>query len=1458
MRSTFSNYLLLLLCCLCGALNAQVVTTSVRITSSSDDAEERGLNSSSPGVIDLTSTDLELVNDGSDGDQFVGMRFNGLQVPQNARIINAYVQFTVDETVNADGTVFIQAEDTDNALAYQEVLGNISGRALLSDTITWSDIPDWTAAGDAGDDQRTPDISALVQAIVDRDGWAAGNALGLVMTGTGERTAEAFDGASDSAPMLVVEYVEMVTATFTLGDSSDDVETNVSSGANDITSSDLEITTENAPQVISLRFPGVTIPSGSEITSSYIQFAVDESSIGGDVDAMILFDQSGNAAPLTATYDPTSPDFDLPVFWNNIPDWSTVGEAGPDQRSADLSSSLEQVFSLGNWRSGNALLIGMVDPVVLSIPGYTGNTGKRVAESYDGDTDASPKLVVSYFPPVTFEDGGFPVAAGSSWKFLDQGIALDTVDWTSLDYDDAAWSFGDAILGYGGNGEITTLGYGSDEQNKHVTTYFRHTFEVENASQYDSLLFDVLRDDGVIVYLNGTEVFRQNMPAGDVVFGDLASGTVGSDDENTYYREKIANLLTNDRNVIAVELHQATASSSDLSFDLALGFTFPPLSPASFPLTRGTEWHYLDNGTSLDDQDWKDTGYAITDDSWLAGQGPLGYGGDVATELSFGTDPENKFVTTYFRREIDIDLTTLPDSVQLSLRRDDGAIVYLNGVEVARSNMPDGDVDYLTTAATRVEGSDETNYFGVNLYPEQFRDGVNTIAVEVHQFSLNSSDLVFDLELDAAPVVNPPALGCEDGNEGHIACFTSITPTAETPNLILPAGSHRFQAIHKQGGTYSIGGGTIPGLHDFTGFVPLNNTSSTAGYLSINHETSPGGVSMLGLHYDADTNLWVVDSSQAVDLYNDDLVTTVRNCSGGITPWGTVITAEESRNNTDANNDGYTDVGWLIEIDPVTAKVVEYGNGKQEKLWAAGRISHENAVVLNDERTLFTGEDGGSSAVFKFVADNPRDLSSGKLYALQLSEPLVGGEPTGTAGTWIEIPNTTEEDRNNTRALAVAMGATNFNGVEDLEFSPLTGQIYFTSKGHGRVYRFTDGDAGVTDFETFVGGASYVLNTENGVFTEPWRTGNDNLTFDDQGNLWVLQDGGLNYIWLVRPGHTQEAPMVELFASAPVGAELTGLTFTPDYKYGFFSVQHPAGTNQPQLDATGNEVTFNASTTIIFSRSEYLGEQPPVIAFEADRRVVVQGESVSFSDVSENGVEERRWVFDGGVPAVSDAEQVDVTYNGLGFYTVSLEVANAQGEVSVVEEAYIEVIEPAPVTDFTANNVMVATNADVTFFDLSTNNPTSWDWIFEGGSPATSNVEMPTVTYTEPGTYAVSLVTGNRAGSGTTEAKTSYIEVMRPVSSNDPVGQGTNLAVFPNPTAGKINIRMEETAGKKITFQLFDLTGRLLADIGVVDGIAGTGIWSYDTADLAVQGQVVVLKVTLDGEATHRMIRLTK
>jgi hypothetical protein len=165
---------------------------------SADDAEEN-----SAGRVSTRSSDLELTYDRSY--QTVGMRFGGTAIPVGATIVNAYIQFQTDETQSVATSLTIQGEDADNAGSFLRLTGNISSRPRTAAAVSWSP-PAWTTAGEAGPDQRTPNIASVIQEIVNRPGWSSENAMVLIITGTGERVAESYDGNSAAAPLLHVEF----------------------------------------------------------------------------------------------------------------------------------------------------------------------------------------------------------------------------------------------------------------------------------------------------------------------------------------------------------------------------------------------------------------------------------------------------------------------------------------------------------------------------------------------------------------------------------------------------------------------------------------------------------------------------------------------------------------------------------------------------------------------------------------------------------------------------------------------------------------------------------------------------------------------------------------------------------------------------------------------------------------------------------------------------------------------------------------------------------------------------------------------------------------------------------------------------------------------------------------------------------------------------------------------------
>ncbi len=159
---------------------------------------------------------------------------------------------------------------------------------------------------------------------------------------------------------------------------------------------------------------------------------------------------------------------------------------------------------------------------------------------------------------------------GSAWKYLDDGSDRG-IAWRNLDFNDSNWKTGAAQLGYGDGDEKTTLSFGSNSRNKHITSYFRKTFQVDDPSNIQGLDLSLLRDDGAVVYLNGTEVFRSNMPSGNINYLTKASSTVSGSAEDTFLNSVIdSGLLRQGDNVLAVEIHQRSATSSDISFDLGL------------------------------------------------------------------------------------------------------------------------------------------------------------------------------------------------------------------------------------------------------------------------------------------------------------------------------------------------------------------------------------------------------------------------------------------------------------------------------------------------------------------------------------------------------------------------------------------------------------------------------------------------------------------------------------------------------------------------------------------------------------------------------------------------------------------------------------------------------------------------------------------------------------------------
>jgi len=624
------------------------------------------------------------------------------------------------------------------------------------------------------------------------------------------------------------------------------------------------------------------------------------------------------------------------------------------------------------------------------------------------------------------------VAAGSTWKYLDTGVSLDTVNWKSTGYVDTGWKSGPGELGYGDGDEKTTVSYGTNASAKFTTTYFRDSFNVADVTAVGPLTMLLKRDDGAVVYLNGTEVVRSNMPTTAITSSTFASTVIGGTAESTFYSYTISpSLLVNGTNTLAVEVHQSDLTSSDISFDLELSYTAPvpnvaptitsisdspdPVAPggnvtltangaadsdgsvasvafyretngtaglqigsdlligtdtsstggytatfstaglaaatytyygivtdnkgavspvvstthtvnaanavptmtsltdSSDPVSAGTTitltangvadsdgtvasvkfyretngtyglqtatdllvgtdtsstggwtaavstaglaattytyyaiatdnlgavstvrwqdntvaqnllpagstWKYLDTGVSLDAVNWKTTAYVDT--AWKNGAAQLGYGdGDENTVVSYGADPNNKYVTTYFRDSFTLSNTSGINALTLRLLRDDGAVVYLNGSEVVRSNMPTGNITSATFASGTIPAADETKFFSFTVNPALLVVGTNEIAVEVHQSNLTSADVSFDLQL-LGTTNTPPTIKSLSDTPDPLTAGGNVTLTANT--VADSGGSVAFVRFYRE--TNGTAGFQANDL------LLGTDTSSTGGY----------------------------------------------------------------------------------------------------------------------------------------------------------------------------------------------------------------------------------------------------------------------------------------------------------------------------------------------------------------------------------------------------------------------------------------------------------------------------------------------------------------------------------------------------------------------------------------------------------------------------------------------------
>jgi tartrate-resistant acid phosphatase type 5 len=342
-------------------------------------------------------------------------------------------------------------------------------------------------------------------------------------------------------------------------------------------------------------------------------------------------------------------------------------------------------------------------------------TAGEVADSFDLPALGSLPAQVALLP------------SGSDWRYRTSETA-PVSDWPAPAFDDSAWASGPAPLGFGEPALATAIPFSGTQPP--VTSYFR-TDTAPAPARLGWVELGLSADDSEIVYLNGNEVARFQSAA-------KKRGEPSAEPAAAHLQLDPAQLAVGS-NLLAVEVHRDADAA--ISFDAELtGFALPQSLVAN-----AAQWRYQDDGSALDSA-WAEPGF--DDSAWASGPAPLGYGEKgLATSIRTPDARPMSGATTYFRTRFTVADPTRLGELLLAANRQSGARVFLNGVEAARWNLPEGDVtaEEPPEAVMRDEAGPPLVEAPLSRAP--LVAGENVLAVELHPRTSDRAGLRLDLSL---------------------------------------------------------------------------------------------------------------------------------------------------------------------------------------------------------------------------------------------------------------------------------------------------------------------------------------------------------------------------------------------------------------------------------------------------------------------------------------------------------------------------------------------------------------------------------------------------------------------------------------------------------------------------------------------------------------------------------------
>ncbi|MBN1669649.1 MAG: tyrosine-protein phosphatase [Kiritimatiellae bacterium] len=697
--------------------SAGMTVLDVRVAAGADDAEE----DAATGAMSLDSTDLELVRDSAD--QFVGMRFASLLIPGDVVIRRAYVQFVVDEASSETTALTLRGQAADNAAPFSTAGSDISSRPRTTAAVTWQP-PAWNAIGDAGPAQQTPDLSALVREIVSRPGWRAGNALAIVVTGSGHREADSYDGNPGTAPLLHIEY-----------ESGD---TNVSLTASPC--------------------GGETVPDTRSAADPFTPHAADED-LSTPQPTRLSWQLAGLAAGVT---------FD--VFLAETPALGpphalVSGTSQTDASAWNLKIDTDYYWQVVAKRDGNAVAqTGVLHfrtapyaPRWIRVDGTTNvrDIGGRITR--DGQRVRQGLL----FRSAQF-DAAFQISAEGEQTIRALGIrtehdlradgtrslAIDGIDYVRT----GCWGFSGF---YETNLPATAPLYAAAIRALAVTNRYPVILHCTHGADRTGAISFLLE-----ALLGCTE---------EEICLDYEWTTLSVIGERTREADKFQNAI---RVLKAYDPAAGTLQAGVWNFLAANGVSETELhavralfldSTPGGRVPKRTAWKYRSGTGEASRTAWAWRTAGFDDSGWAVGEAPFGY----SSELSYGTtltDMRDTYTSVFLRKIFTLDAPASVSRVDLAVDYDDGFIAWINGHEVARVNVQGAVGEFIAhDAVCAGYVAARTANWTAGLTGPQLPElqATNVLAVQVFNNTIGSGDLMFDAALS---VVRSPMSVAEDAD----------------------------------------------------------------------------------------------------------------------------------------------------------------------------------------------------------------------------------------------------------------------------------------------------------------------------------------------------------------------------------------------------------------------------------------------------------------------------------------------------------------------------------------------------------------------------------------------------------------------------------------------------------------------------------------------------------------------